>query len=113
MINALRQSGMTSLRITEMAVHRLRVGYVGIGLMGHGAAKNILEKGYPITILGRRNRAAVDDLVSRGAAHARSVADLAAQSDVIFLFLPTTTEVESLMLGDDGIIQLARPGQVV
>ncbi|MCC7282203.1 MAG: NAD(P)-dependent oxidoreductase, partial [Acetobacteraceae bacterium] len=41
-----------------------RVGYIGVGLMGHGAAKHILLKGFPLTILGHRNRAPVDDLVA-------------------------------------------------
>ena len=43
---------------------KLRVGFIGVGLMGHGAAKNILERGaYPLTIIGNRNREPVDDLV--------------------------------------------------
>ncbi len=43
------------------------VGFIGVGLMGHGAAKNILERGgYALTILGHRNREPVDDLVGRG-----------------------------------------------
>jgi 3-hydroxyisobutyrate dehydrogenase-like beta-hydroxyacid dehydrogenase len=44
-----------------------RIGYIGVGLMGHGAAKNMLQKGHPLTILGHRNRAPVDDLVGLGA----------------------------------------------
>ena len=46
---------------------KAKIGYIGVGLMGHGAAKNILAKGYPLTIMGHRNRAPVDDLVKRGA----------------------------------------------
>ncbi len=65
-----------------------RVGFVGPGLMGHGAAKHILLKGYPLTVLGHRNRAPVDDLVSRGAREAKDLSDLAAAGDVIVLFLP-------------------------
>src|SRR5262249_39107825 len=54
-----------------------RVGFVGVGLMGHGAAKNILERGkYPLTILGHRNRTPVDDLVARGAKEASDAAAL-------------------------------------
>lgn len=45
----------------------LRVGFVGPGLMGHGAAKHILLKGFPVAVLGHRNRAPVEDLVTRGA----------------------------------------------
>ena len=39
-----------------------RVGFVGLGLMGHGMAKNIVDKGWPLTVLGHRNRAPVEDL---------------------------------------------------
>ncbi|MEX0590153.1 MAG: NAD(P)-binding domain-containing protein, partial [Xanthobacteraceae bacterium] len=47
-----------------------RIGFIGVGLMGHGIAKNLIEKGHPLTILGHRNRAPVDDLVKRGAKEA-------------------------------------------
>ena len=44
-----------------------RIGFVGVGLMGHGMAKNIVEKGFALTVLAHRNREPVDDLVRRGA----------------------------------------------
>ena len=44
-----------------------RVGLIGVGLMGHGIGKNILEKGYQLTVMAHRNRAPVDDLVAKGA----------------------------------------------
>jgi hypothetical protein len=44
-----------------------RIGFIGVGLMGHGTAKNLVEKGCPLTILGHRNRQPVEDLVGRGA----------------------------------------------
>jgi 3-hydroxyisobutyrate dehydrogenase-like beta-hydroxyacid dehydrogenase len=83
----------------------IRVGYIGVGLMGHGAAKHILMKGYPLTILGHRNRAPVDDLVGRGATEATSPADLAAASDVVFLCLPSSVEVEATVLGRGGVLE--------
>ena len=49
-----------------------RIGFIGVGLMGHGMAKNIVEKGWPLTVLARRKREAVDDLKSRGAKEAAS-----------------------------------------
>ncbi|MCB1497799.1 MAG: NAD(P)-dependent oxidoreductase, partial [Bauldia sp.] len=55
-----------------MSEDKPRVGYAGVGLMGHGAAKNILEAGYPLTVLGHRNREPVDDLVGRGAREAKT-----------------------------------------
>jgi 3-hydroxyisobutyrate dehydrogenase-like beta-hydroxyacid dehydrogenase len=92
---------------------KLRVGYIGVGLMGHGAAANILRNDWPLTILGHRNRAPVDDLVGRGAAEAADIADLAARSDVIFLCLPAGAVVEAVMAGPDGLIATLRPGMVV
>ncbi len=43
-----------------------RIGFLGAGLMGHGMAKNIVMKGYPLMVMGHRNRKPIDDLVSRG-----------------------------------------------
>jgi len=92
---------------------QLRVGYVGVGLMGHGAAKNILAKGWKLTILGHRNRQPVDDLVARGAAEAANAAALANACDVLFLCLPGVKEVEAILLGPDGCLVALRPGMVV
>lgn len=68
------------------------IGFVGTGLMGHGMAKNIVEKGYPLTVTAHRNRAPVDDLIGRGAAEA-SLEDLAARSTIVFLTLPGSPQV--------------------
>ena len=57
-----------------------RIGYIGVGLMGHGAARNILANGYPLTIIGHRNRAPIDDLIARGAREAKTPADVARAS---------------------------------
>jgi 3-hydroxyisobutyrate dehydrogenase-like beta-hydroxyacid dehydrogenase len=54
-----------------------RIGFIGAGLMGHGMAKNIVEKGYRLTVLGHRSRAPVEDLLARGATEADSPAALA------------------------------------
>lgn len=68
------------------------IGFAGLGLMGHGMAKNIVEKGYPLTVTAHRNRAPVDDLIGRGATEA-SIEDLAARSTIIFLTLPGSPQV--------------------
>lgn len=90
-----------------------RVGYIGVGLMGHGAAKHILLKGHPLTILGHRNRAPVDDLVAQGATEARSPAELARASEVVFLCLPSSIEVEATVLGENGVLDGLRPGAIL
>ncbi|MBM3523736.1 MAG: NAD(P)-dependent oxidoreductase, partial [Alphaproteobacteria bacterium] len=90
-----------------------RVGYIGVGLMGHGAAKNILAKGHRLAVLGNRNRAPIEDLVSRGAREATSPAELARDCDVVFMCLPSSVEVERTVYGDNGLLGAARPGLIV
>lgn len=90
-----------------------RIGYIGVGLMGHGAAKNILERGYPLTVLGHRNRTPVDDLVRRGAREAKTPAAVARASDVVFLCLPSSVEVEHTVYGDDGLVAGAAEGLIL
>jgi 3-hydroxyisobutyrate dehydrogenase-like beta-hydroxyacid dehydrogenase len=80
-----------------------RIGFIGVGLMGHGMAKNIIEKGYPLTILGNRNRAPVDDLVQRGAKEVKTPRDVAAASDVVFLCVTDSSVVEKVVRGPDGL----------
>ena len=91
----------------------VNVGMIGVGLMGHGIAKNILAKGYALTVVGHRNRAAVDDLLKRGAREAATPAGLAKEAEVIVLCVTGTPEVEDVILGDDGIINECRQGLIV
>lgn len=76
-----------------------KVGFVGAGLMGQGMAKNIVEKGYPLTVIAHRNRAPVDDLIARGASEAADLAALAAASEVIFLCLTASPQVAAVVAG--------------
>jgi 3-hydroxyisobutyrate dehydrogenase-like beta-hydroxyacid dehydrogenase len=80
-----------------MTSARERIGFIGVGLMGHGMAKNIVEAGYPMTVMGHRNRAPVEDLRERGASEAEKVADLAAGCDIVFLCLPGSPQVEAVV----------------
>lgn len=90
-----------------------RIGFVGIGLMGHGAARNLADKGFPLAFMAHRNRAPAEDLKRRGAREVGSVADLAAASDVVILCLPSSVEVEALTIGTDGLAAHGRAGMVV
>ncbi|MDP4034075.1 MAG: NAD(P)-dependent oxidoreductase [Pseudorhodobacter sp.] len=76
-----------------MTVAAEKIGFVGIGLMGQGMAKNIVEKGYPLTVIAHRNRAPLEDLVARGAREAASMEALARTSTIIFLCLTGSPEV--------------------
>jgi 3-hydroxyisobutyrate dehydrogenase-like beta-hydroxyacid dehydrogenase len=75
------------------------VGFVGVGLMGHGMAKNLVGKGYPLTVIGHRNRIPVDDLVSHGAVEAATLAELGERSSIIFICAPGSPQVESIVRG--------------
>lgn len=93
---------------------RENIGFIGVGLMGHGAAKNIMEKGrYALTILGNRNREPIDDLVRRGAFEAGSARELAERSDIVLLCLPSSVEVEAIIYGAGGLLAGLRPGSTV
>jgi 3-hydroxyisobutyrate dehydrogenase-like beta-hydroxyacid dehydrogenase len=99
--------------VSNAKVADMRVGYIGVGLMGHGAAKNILEKGHPLVIMGHRNRAPVEDLLKRGACEGKSAAEIARESDVLFLCLPSSVEVEATVYGEGGVLEGAHGGLIV
>ena len=90
-----------------------RIGIVGAGLMGHGIAKNLVEKGFPLVVRGHRNRAPIDDLVKRGAKEVKTNADLARNADIVILCVTGAPQVEEVMFGPDGVASAARPGLVV
>lgn len=90
----------------------LKVGYIGLGLMGKSIARNILKAGFPV-VVHNRSRAAVDELVSEGAISANSPKEVASQVDIIFTNLPDSPDVEKVILGENGIIEGAHAGLIV
>jgi len=90
-----------------------RIGFIGIGLMGHGMAKNLLAKGHALAFLVHRNRANIADLVAAGAKEAKTPAALAAQSDVVILCVTGSPQVEANVYGADGLLAAMKPGQTV
>lgn len=89
----------------------LKVGYIGLGIMGKSMARNILKAGFSLTV-HNRSRAAVAELVEEGALAAASPAEVAAQVEVVFTNLPDSPDVEQVALGDGGILEGARPGLI-
>lgn len=90
-----------------------KIGFIGVGLMGHGMAKNLVGKGFPTTILGHKNRAPVEDLVKLGAKEAKGVADVVKDSDVVILCVTGSPQVEDLVYRKGGILDSAASGQIV
>jgi 3-hydroxyisobutyrate dehydrogenase-like beta-hydroxyacid dehydrogenase len=89
------------------------IGFIGVGLMGHGMAKNIVEKGYPLTVMGHRNRAPVEDLLKRGAQEAKSAKEIGAASTVVFLCVTGSREVEAVVRGPEGLVAGLKPGSII
>jgi 2-hydroxy-3-oxopropionate reductase len=89
----------------------LKVGYIGLGLMGKSIARNILKAGFPV-VVHNRSSGAVDELVVEGATAAHSPKEVAEQVDVIFTNLPDTPDVETVVLGEQGIIEGAHAGLI-
>jgi 3-hydroxyisobutyrate dehydrogenase-like beta-hydroxyacid dehydrogenase len=89
------------------------VGFIGLGLMGHGMAKNILTKGNDLLVMAHKNRAPVDDLVKRGAREVGSASEMAAAADFIVLCVTGSPQVEAILRGRSGVKAGARSGLMV
>lgn len=89
----------------------LKVGYIGLGLMGKPIARNILKTGFPL-VVHNRSREKVQELVREGATEAFSPAEVASQVDIVFTNLPDSPDVENIVLGENGIIHGGKPGLI-
>ena len=89
------------------------VGFIGLGYMGHGMAKNIVEKGYPLTIMGHRNREPIEDLKTRGAKEVATAREIAENASVIFFCVTGSPQVEAVIRGADGLKEGLKPGSIV
>jgi 2-hydroxy-3-oxopropionate reductase len=89
----------------------MRIGYIGLGLMGKSMARNIMKAGFPL-VVHNRSQAAVDELVGEGAEKATSPSEVAKKADIVFTNLPDSPDVESVVLGPNGILEGAHPGLI-
>jgi 2-hydroxy-3-oxopropionate reductase len=90
----------------------IKVGYIGLGLMGKPIATNILKAGYPL-IVHNRSREVVEKMAELGAESASNPAEVARKVDVVFTNLPDSPDVELVALGKDGIIDGAHNGLIL
>lgn len=89
------------------------IGFIGVGFMGHGMAKNLVQNGYPLWVKGNRNREPIERLVGIGATEVGTPREMAQTCDIIHLCLSNSPQVEAVFHGDDGILAGARPGLIV
>jgi 3-hydroxyisobutyrate dehydrogenase-like beta-hydroxyacid dehydrogenase len=90
------------------------IGFIGAsGLMGHGMAKNLLAKGHALSLTVHRNREGVADLLAAGARQCSSAAELAATSEIVFLCVTGSPQVEGSLTGPSGLLAGAKRGLVI
>ena len=92
---------------------RPAIGMVGIGLMGHGIATNIVKHGYALTVLEHPGNQPLDALKAAGATSVASTAELGAAADIVILCVTGSPQVEAVLLGEGGLLKSLRPGAVV
>jgi 3-hydroxyisobutyrate dehydrogenase-like beta-hydroxyacid dehydrogenase len=91
-----------------------KIGFIGAsGLMGHGMAKNLLAKGHQLSLTVHRNRERVADLLAAGATEAPSAKALATGSEIVFVCVTGSPQVEACVLGDEGLLGGATKGLVI
>ena len=88
----------------------MKIGFVGLGIMGRPMCKNLLKAGYEVTAYDPYAAEALDDVVSCGAVRGESNADVASKSDVVIIMVPNSPHVREAVFGKNGIAEGAKPG---
>lgn len=90
----------------------MKIGFIGLGIMGKPMSKNLLKAGYELVVLDK-NQKAVEELLSAGATYAATPKEVAEQAEIIITMLPNSPHVKEVVLGENGIIEGAKSGSVV
>lgn len=93
--------------------NKAKIGMVGIGLMGHGIATNIVKHGYGLKVLDHPGNQPLDGLIEAGVSVAQTPSEVAADVDIVLLCVTGSPQVEAVLLGEDGVLQGVRNGCVV
>ena len=96
-----------------MSNDKPRIGFIGLGLMGHGIAKNLVSKGFPLTLRVHRNRKPAEDILAAGAKEAKTNAEVARASDIVILCVTGSPQIEEIVYGENSILGVARQGLIV
>lgn len=90
----------------------MKIGFIGLGIMGKPMSKNIVRAGYEVIVFTPKV-AIMDELVRAGANKAANIAELASECEVIITMLPNSPQVREVALGEDGIIKHAKAGTIL
>lgn len=96
-----------------MAEGKLRVGCIGLGIMGRPMALNVLKAGFPVVAWNRSDNARFKEALDAGAARAGSPKAVAEQAEVIVINVTDSPDVEAVVLGENGVLAGARAGAIV
>ncbi len=88
------------------------IGFIGLGIMGKPMSKNLLKAGYELVVYDI-NQTAVQELVAAGAKAGQSPKDVAARTEIVITMLPNSPHVKTVVLGDNGVLQGAKPGAIL
>ncbi len=95
-----------------MKAEKMKIGFIGLGIMGLPMAKNLLKAGFGI-VAHNRSRRAVDELAALGAESAACPKEVAEGSEVVITMLPDTPDVQEVLVGKGGVLEGIRPGMIV
>jgi 2-hydroxy-3-oxopropionate reductase len=90
----------------------VKIGFIGLGIMGKPMSKNLLKAGYELVVYNR-SQSKTAELVQAGAAEGKSPRDVAERSDIILTMLPNSPQVREVVLGAGGVIEGAKKGALV
>lgn len=90
-----------------------KIGMIGVGMMGHGIASNLLKHGHNLSLLEHAGNQPLDALLASGVTTFKTPKTLASHVDVIILCVTGTPQVEAVLLGEEGVLQGIRPGTIV
>jgi 2-hydroxy-3-oxopropionate reductase len=90
----------------------MKIGFVGLGIMGKPMSKNLLKAGYPLVVFDV-NSAPVKEVAAAGAEAAASGKEVAQKTDVVITMLPNSPHVKAAVLGPNGVLEGAKPGMII
>ena len=91
----------------------MKIGMVGVGMMGHGIASNLVRHGHELAVLEHPGNQPLDTLKAAGVVGVHGAAALAARVDVVILVVTGSPQVEAVLTGPGGILAGLRPGSTV
>ena len=90
----------------------MKIGFIGLGIMGKPMAKNLLKAGYPLVVYDV-NPVPVKELAAEGAEAASSAKEVAQKAEVVITMLPNSPHVKAAVAGPNGVLEGAKPGMII